>query len=131
MNPTRVIVIAVLLLTLVVGCQSQPEAPPSTEQLTAYAEAVRSRQIADLTQFRQCYALGGEISEQVADTREAWQFRHGSLFAAADAQLQRSRTDWITLDQQVFSLQSLQTLKNIAEATREQFNLALRGVAGQ
>ena len=116
MSPDKVLT-AALLLALLAGCQSQPEAPPSSGQLTAYAETIRSGQIADLTQLHECYRLGGDISQLVVDTREAWQFRHGELFAAADAQMERSRRDWITIDQQSFSLHDLQTLKTISDNT--------------
>jgi len=119
---------ALLWLT---ACQSQPEAPPSTQQLTDLAAAIHADQVVQLTQFRECYALGGELSQQVSATREIWQLHYDDLFAAADAQLKRQQKDWISIDDQWFSLQGLQHLKQIHQTTLQKLNMAQRGVNGQ
>lgn len=127
----RVIFFLGPVLVIFSACQTQPDAPPSPQQLTAYAEAIRAQQIVDMTLFRECYSIGGEVSQLATDTREAWHFNNEKLIAAADTRLALSRNDWVSIDGDRYSLSSLRDVMSIAEEARTKLNLKQRSPNSQ
>ena len=120
-----------LAAALLAGCQSQPVAPPSDQEITHFAHQVRTQAIADLTVIQACSALGGNIGDLASSTRESWTFTNQAIMDAADNRLGHSGNDWVSIDEQPYSLSALHFLRTQSEQSASQLNLVQRGPDSQ